>query len=155
LSGPVNAIPPVAARSRWIGTCGAAKAAKIGRATPAADLSSGGVLVERGRTRRPEMAPQPVEMSRFAPGNGMAPADHTHREQSDAIQWIVGRRRVSRIAAPPKPVERQTSFDALSRLAMTRPPYRNNGRAAKLQFLAPKTLKSHAREQIRAIIYLT
>src|SRR5271166_5689418 len=83
LSGSVEAIPQSAAarnqsagRSRSIGARGAARAAKFGGVKPAVDLSNGGVsvaVVRDGRTRRPEMALQPVEMSRFAPGNGMVP----------------------------------------------------------------------------------
>ncbi len=82
MSGSVEAISQSAAarnraagRSRSIGAEGAARAAKSGGVKPAVDLSNRGVsvaVVRDGRTRRPGMAPQPVEMSRFAPGNGMA-----------------------------------------------------------------------------------
>ncbi len=81
---------------------------------------------------RPEMARQSVEKTGFAPGNGMAPTDHRHRERSEAIQGIVGRSTFSWIATPPKPVERRASFDALWRLAMTRPSFRTNGRTCKV-----------------------
>jgi len=153
-----------------VGTCGAAKTAKIGRATPAVDLSSGGVLVERGRARR---------------------------EQSDAVQGIVGRRPVSRIVALPSPSRDETTAELQSCAPPKPPSSRGAAQSAasrrawpercegtllgsparlragpsfetrccssllqnevlgsawelqKLQFLAPKTLKSHMCERIR------
>ena len=66
---------PIRRRSRSIGARGAARSAKFGGLKPAVNLSNGGVsvaVVRDGRTRRREMAPQPVEMSRFAAENAMA-----------------------------------------------------------------------------------
>ena len=71
-----------------------------------------------GRCDRPENRPQALENMESAPGN----------VRSVVARRFEGRRRrcsetqapmLSRIAMPPKPVERRASFDALRRLAMT------------------------------------
>ena len=145
VSGSVEAVPPAAACDRSVGAqpTGARRTLRwksrssVSRA--AALRPSGAAALEglAAKRARREMAPQRLEKVQFAPENGMAPADLDPQYLVSGQTAISVPKHYRRFSPNIRGVERGARRACLGGAAASR---------AKLHDLAPKALKSLARQ---------